>query len=29
LEDEIVKPAEAKFNQLLERRTSQLRTKNV
>jgi hypothetical protein len=29
LEDEIVRPAEAKFNQLLERRANQLRIKNV
>jgi uncharacterized protein YjbI with pentapeptide repeats len=29
LEDEVVKPAEAKFNELLARRTNQLRVKNV
>jgi hypothetical protein len=29
LEDEIVRPAEAKFNQLLERRANRLRIKNV
>ena len=29
LEDEIVTPAEAKFNELLARRTKQLRVKNV
>jgi hypothetical protein len=29
LEDEIVRPAETKFNQLLSRRTNQLRVKNV
>jgi hypothetical protein len=29
LQDEIVRPAEAKFNQLLERRTKQLRVNNV
>jgi hypothetical protein len=29
LEDKIVRPAEAKFNELLARRTKQLRVKNV
>jgi hypothetical protein len=29
LEDEVVRPAEAKFNELLTRRTNQLRVKNV
>jgi len=29
LEDEVVRPAEAKFNELLARRTNQLRVKNV
>jgi uncharacterized protein YjbI with pentapeptide repeats len=29
LEDEVVKPAEAKFNELLARRTNELRVKNV
>ena len=29
LEDKIVRPAEAKFNQLLARRTKQLRVENV
>jgi uncharacterized protein YjbI with pentapeptide repeats len=29
LEDDVVKPAEAKFNELLARRTNQLRVKNV
>jgi hypothetical protein len=29
LEDEIVRPAEAKFNELLARRTNQLRVDNV
>jgi hypothetical protein len=29
LEDKIVRPAEAKFNQLLARRTKQLRIENV
>ena len=29
LEDKIVRPAEAKFNELLERRTKQLRVENV
>ena len=29
LEDKIVRPAEAKFNELLERRTNQLRVENV
>ena len=29
LEDKIVRPAEAKFNELLARRTEQLRIKNV
>jgi uncharacterized protein YjbI with pentapeptide repeats len=29
LEDEVVRPAEAKFNELLERRTKQLRVENV
>jgi hypothetical protein len=29
LEEKIVKPAEAKFNQLLARRTEQLRVENV
>ena len=29
LEDKVVKPAEAKFDELLARRTNQLRVKNV
>jgi hypothetical protein len=29
LEDEVVRPAEAKFNELLERRTKRLRVENV
>jgi hypothetical protein len=29
LEDKVVKPAEAKFNELLPRRTNQLRVVNV
>ena len=29
LEDKVVKPAEAKFNELLTRRTKQLRVENV
>ena len=29
LEDKVVRPAEAKFNQLLTRRTNQLRVENV
>jgi len=29
LEDEVIRPAETKFNELLERRTHQLRIKNV
>jgi hypothetical protein len=29
LEDEVVRPAEAKFNELLARRTNELRVKNV
>ena len=29
LEDKVVRPAEAKFNELLERRTNQLRVENV
>ena len=29
LEDEVVRPAEAKFNELLARRTKHLRVKNV
>ena len=29
LEDKVVRPAEAKFNQLLARRTKQLRIENV
>jgi hypothetical protein len=29
LEDKIVRPAELKFNQLVERRTNQLRVENV
>jgi hypothetical protein len=29
LEDKVVRPAEAKFNQLLARRTKQLRVENV
>ena len=29
LEDKIVRPAEAKFNELLARRTNELRVKNI
>jgi hypothetical protein len=29
LEDKVVRPAEAKFNELLARRTNELRVKNV
>jgi hypothetical protein len=29
LEDEVVRPAEMKFNELLERRANQLRVENV
>jgi hypothetical protein len=29
LEDEVVRPAEAKFNELLARRTNELRVKNI
>jgi len=29
LKDEVIRPAEAKFNELLARRTNELRVKNV